>query len=487
MKRFILVSLLAALSYAAYADIQGAKIDNVRLERNGDYMVVDMDIDLQPMKVKSNRALIITPAIANGGDSLNFSSVGVYGRKRYFYYVRDGRSNVTGATERSFRRAKRPDTLVYRSIIPYQEWMEGSYLVLNHTLYGCCNAKVDQQSERMLNQYFTPQPVTEKIYYMPTFVYIKPEAEGVKTREIKGSAFVDFPVNQIVIYPEYRNNTSELRSILATIEQVKDNSDVSITALSIKGYASPEGTYQHNTYLARERTAALMRYVQKLVHLDPKIVSTSYEPEDWEGLREYVESSNLPNRAAILALIDSGREPDNKEWKLKSTYPADYQHLLKNIYPALRHSDYVVEYTVRSYTDIEEIKRVLATAPQNLSLEELYLVANSYESGSDEHHEVFEVAVRMFPEDEIANLNAANSAMQKRDLTAAARYLKRAGNSAEAIYARGAYAALEEDYDTARYLFRQSVKAGLAQGQIAIDEINAFVASINESKPNKTK
>jgi tetratricopeptide (TPR) repeat protein len=323
--------------------------------------------------------------------------------------------------------------------------------------------------------------------FKPVYRYVRPEAEVVKTRSLSGSAFIDFPVSDTKIHPDYRNNSVELTKIFASIDSVKNDKDNTITELSIKGYASPESPYSNNMRLAMGRTQSLKEYVQKLYHFGSTFINTSYEPEDWEGLREYVESSNLPNRAAILALIDSGREPDNKEWKLKSTYPADYQHLLKNIYPALRHSDYVVEYTVRSYTDIEEIKRVLATAPQNLSLEELYLVANSYESGSDEHHEVFEVAVRMFPEDEIANLNAANSAMQKRDLTAAARYLKRAGNSAEAIYARGAYAALEEDYDTARYLFRQSVKAGLAQGQIAIDEINAFVASISESKPNKTK
>lgn len=475
MKRFIFALTALATAFTASADVEGVKTQNVRLERNGDYMVVDMDVDMSDLKVKSNRAVLITPAIVNGKDSLNFASIGVYGRKRYYYYMRDGRSSLTGKTERSFRKAKKPDTVDYHSILPYQEWMEGSHLVLNRSLYGCCNTKVGEQSASLVDKYLTPS--TEKVYYMPTFVYMRPHAETVKTREIKGSAYVDFPVNQIVIYPDYRSNTAELDKILETINSVRDDKDVSITSLSIKGFASPEGTYQHNTYLAKERTAALMAYVQNLYHFDQSIVTTSYEPEDWMGLRKWVVESNIANKQAILDIIDSEREPDRKDWKIKSDYPELYDYLLKHVYPALRHSDYKVEFVVRSYSNVDEIKQVLATAPQKLSLEELYLVANSYESGSDEHHEVFEVAVRMFPSDEVANLNAANSAMQKRDMDAAKRYLSRAGNSPEATYARGAYSAMVEDYDTARTLLKQAEAAGIAQAAVTLKEIETFIAN----------
>jgi outer membrane protein OmpA-like peptidoglycan-associated protein len=475
MKRFIFALTALATAFTATADVEGVKTQNVRLERNGDYMVVDMDVDMSDLTVKSNRAVLITPAIVNGRDSLNFASIGVYGRKRYYYYMRDGKSTLTGKTERSFRKAKRPDTVVYHSILPYQSWMEGSHLVLNRSLYGCCNTKVAEQSAALVNDYKTPS--TEKVYFMPTFVYMRPNAEVVKSREIKGSAFIDFPVNQVVIYPDYRSNSAELEKIMATINSVREDKDVSITSLSIKGFASPEGTYQHNTYLAKERTAALMNYVQNLYHFAPSIVKTNYEPEDWMGLRKYIVESNIENKSAILDIIESEREPDRKEWKIRTQFPEQYAYLLKYVYPALRHSDYKVEYTVRSYSDIEEIKRVLATSPQKLSLEELYLVANSYESGSDNHHEVFEVAVRMFPNDEIANLNAANSAMQKRDMDSAKRYLSRAGNSAEAVYARGAYSAMVEDYQTARTLLKQAEAAGIAQATVTLKEIDTFVAN----------
>lgn len=477
MRRIVFTLFALATYFMALADVEGAKVDNIRLERNGNYMVVEMDVDLSQLKVKSNRAVLLTPAMVNGQDSLNFASVGLYGRQRYFYYVRDGKSTITGKSERSFRPKNRPDTVVYHSILPYQEWMEGAKLVFNRSVYGCCNTKLGSTGEELLGSYFTPvvETVTEKIVYNPTFVYLKPQAEGVKHREVSGQAFVDFPVNQTVIAPDYRNNAVELQKIISTIDNVKDNSDVTITALTVKGYASPEGSYKHNSYLAQKRTEALVNYVQSLEHFEDGIISTSYEAEDWESLRRYVVQSNLKNRESILAIIDSPQEPDVKDRAIRASYPEDYQFLLKFVYPTLRHSDYKVEYTVRSYSNIEDIKQVMATAPQNLSLEEFYLVANSYEPGSDEHHEVFEIAVRMFPNDEIANLNAANSAMQKRDMTAAERYLNRAGDSSEAVYARGAYAALMEDYQRAKTLFKIAEREGVAQASIALVELEPFL------------
>lgn len=127
----------------------------------------------------------------------------------------------------------------------------------------------------------------------------------------------------------------------------------------------------------------------------------------------------MKNRNAILGLIRSELEADTKEKMIKSSYPEDYQFLLKNVYPGLRHSDYVVKYTVRTYTSAEDIRRIMKTQPQKLSLRELYIAAQGLEPGSEEYNEAFEIAVRMFPEDETANLNAANAAMAKGDLKGA--------------------------------------------------------------------
>ena len=212
-------------------------------------------------------------------------------------------------------------------------------------------------------------------------------------------------------------------------------------------------------------------YVQGLYHFPDSLILTSYEPEDWNGLEAYVDSTDLKNRNAILGLIRSELEADTKEKMIKTYYPEDYQFLLKNVYPGLRHSDYVVKYTVRTYTSAEDIRRIMKTQPQKLSLRELYIAAQGLEPGSEEYNEAFEIAVRMFPEDETANLNAANAAMAKGDLKGAARYLKKAGDKGESIYARGVYAALQSDFEKAEKLFTEASNQGIIEAKEALQQI----------------
>ena len=133
--------------------------------------------------------------------------------------------------------------------------------------------------------------------------------------------------------------------------------------------------------------------------------------------------------------------------------------IMKDIYPRLRHSDYTVSYTVRPFS-VEEAKQILRTRPQQLSLLEMYLVAQTMEAGSPEFNEVFDIAVRMFPADPTANLNAACADLQKGDMASAEKRLEKAGNSAEALNARGALAVLKKDYQSARRLFLEAAAAG---------------------------
>ena len=442
--------------------VDGVSVGDLKMERNGEYMVVDMTLNLKKLNVSSNKAVLLTPRLINGKDSLDLQSVGIYGRSRYYFYVRNGESMLTGKDEQSFMASEKPDDIAYHYIVSYSEWMNGAKLSLHRRDYGCCNKLLAEQ-DGVLGRH------TEAFF--PDLVYIRPQAETVKSRSLEGSAFIDFPVDKTVIYPDYRRNTAELGKIQATIDSVRNDRDVTITQVWLKGYASPESPYAHNKELAIGRTEALKRYIQQLYKFEEGVIATDHEPEDWAGLRRYVEQTNLDHRTEILALIDSDMEPDAKEGKIKRTYPEEYRFLLQNCYPALRHTDYRIAYVIRSYSDVEEIKRLMRTQPQKLSLNEFYLAAQAYEPGTDEFSEVFETAVRMFPDDTAANLNAANAAMRRGDNAGAARYLERAGDSPEAIYTRGALAIRMKDYETARKYLKEAKNLGLEQAVITLDEL----------------
>ena len=210
-------------------------------------------------------------------------------------------------------------------------------------------------------------------------------------------------------------------------------------------------------------------HVKRLVNLSDNIFKVTSTPEDWEGLRQAVASGNLDHKQQILDIIDdTDLDPDAREWKIKSTYPQEYRFMLDTYYPALRHSDYVVSYTVRPFS-VEEAKEILRTKPKQLSLEEMYLVAQTYEPGSDEFNEVFQTAVHLYPEDETANLNAACAEIERGDYEAASRYLAKAGNSPYAAHARGVIAMKQGNDDEARRQFTIAAQGGVKEAQQNLD------------------
>lgn len=449
--------------------VNGVSVGELTMEHDGGYMTVEMKLDLADLDVDGNRAVLLTPRLSNGSDSLNLPSVGIYGRRRYYFYMRNGESMLTGKDELSYMASEKPDVIAYHNILPYAAWMNGAVLSLHRSDYGCCNTLIAEEDGR-LGRY---------AIFSPNLLYVRPQAEAVKVRSLEGSAFIDFPVDMTAIYPDYRRNTAELGKIHATIDSVQSDRDITITQVWLKGYASPEGSYKHNTDLAIGRTAALKKHIGQLYNFADSTILTDHDPEDWDGLRRYVEKSDLAHRTEILALIDSEMNPDAKEAKIKRTYPEEYRFLLRNCYPSLRHTDYRIAYNIRTYSDVAEIILVMDESPQKLSLNEFYLAAGEYEPGSEKWCEVFETAVRMYPDDETANLNAANAAMARGDLKRVERYLSKSGTRGETTYAKGVLAALSKEYDKAATLFKEALNAGITEAEDALRQLSELT---NQSK-----
>ena len=442
----------------------GLSVVDVTIKRNDELMSLGMCMKLADFEMHGDRAAVFAPVLVNGTDSLVLNPVGLYSRMRYLQYLRSGERALGGENETSYRYGNRPETENYVQTVPYAEWMNGATLYMRRCDYGCCRMLLDEQ--------YAPLAGWRELAYTPVFHYVTPKAEQVKMRELSGRAYIDFPVNRTELYPDYRKNLTELAKIIATIDSVRNDKDVTVRRITIKGWASPESPWENNTRLAKGRTATLKQYVPNLYHFPEGFIETDYYPEDWIGLRAFVETSGLEHKQEILALIDDDTlAPDPKEDKLKKTYPEEYKFLLATVYPGLRHSDYTIEYTIRQFSNPEEIRRVMKTAPQKLSLEEMFVLAQSLEAGSNEFNEVFETAVRMYPNDETANLNAACSAMQRRDLQNAERYLAKAGSSDAAVYARGIYAMLTDDFDRAVKLYG-SVADRMPEAAEALKAIN---------------
>ena len=296
----------------------------------------------------------------------------------------------------------------------------------------------------------------------PVLAYITPVAETEKHRAEVGTAYLDFQVGKSEILPDFRNNASELDKINSTIRSVTSDKNITPKGILLKGYASPEGSYASNDRLSDNRVKALREYIRSKNDFPMSFFTLENEPEDWAGFKAQAEADqDMPARNEVLDIINSDLQPDQKEAKLRALKGgAAFSYVLKNIFPSLRRSEYRIDYTVREFT-VEEGREIIKTRPQQLSLSEMFAVANSYETGSKDYNDVFEIAVRMYSSDPVANLNAANISIGKGDYAAAKNYLAKAGDSAEAIHARGVLKLIEGDLDGAEVLLKKAKDAGV--------------------------
>lgn len=309
-----------------------------------------------------------------------------------------------------------------------------------------------------------------RIAYEPQFqvCFFAPQRE-VKQRRMQGQAYLDFQVGRSVIIPTFRRNPEELAKIREAVTQVRGNTDASITGLFVEGYASPEGSYATNERLARERALALKDYMSQTFGLPDHLFKVNSVAEDWEGLKMLVEQSRMPQREQVLAIIDSDDSYDRKEQRLKALGGA-YRTLLNEMFPQLRRVEYQIDYSLKEYS-IEESMALITRDPGNLSQRELFLVAGTYETGSDAFNEVFDLILRQYPEDTVANINAAGVMLLRGEDNTAKRYLDKAGEDPRALNNLGVYYLKTGDLDRAETLFNQAAAQGVPEAAHNLGEV----------------
>jgi hypothetical protein len=268
-----------------------------------------------------------------------------------------------------------------------------------------------------------PQPL---IVYYPTLVssFIIPPVEDPKIRNEVGSVYLEFAVNNVAINPTFRNNASELERLHAQLREVLRDPDSEIRSINIVGYSSIEGSYASNLTLSERRVVSLKNHIRTIHGLADNLFTVRGAGEDWTTLDSLVAASSMPERFNILEIIRSTDIFDGRErglMDLASGRP--YRQMMTDFFPYLRRADYTLHYVVLPFT-VEKGKEVFKTRPSNLSLNEMFLISQTYEPRSPEHNELFETAARLFPGNDIANLNAAAAALDRRDVALAAHYLQ---------------------------------------------------------------
>jgi tetratricopeptide (TPR) repeat protein len=471
----ILCSCLAFSAQAATTNKGCVTVDVTTFAQKGGEVLVNMNINAAPRSIDSRQSLTVTPMLVTENNEYQLPVVIFNGRNRQHALERAvAMNNVSdnGGVYKIVEVNKHTSTNVnYQISIPYTLWMQNAALVIEEDLCNCGGLR-GNKSKSIASEALVLEFVPHQIE--PSITFIIPEVEQTKNRNATGQAYLNYKDGKSKIVPDFKNNRAELNKIDTLVLNTKNDPNASIQSIHIKGYASPEGNFAFNERLSKERAIAMKLYMQSKYGFSSTSIETTWFGEDWEGLRKLVEASDLSNKEAILAIINSSSKPDAKDRELKALdRGVTYKMLYDEFYPKLRRSDYVVDYIVKGFT-VEEGIVLINTQPDHLSLNELFLIANTYPKGSDKYNNVFNIAVKQFPNDPTANINAAAIALDKKDKEKARYHLMRFTKHPDAWNNLGILYLLDGDTDTASQYFQKAKDKGEEEAILNIEQLKLY-------------
>ena len=451
------------------------------MKQEGDSLLINMDIDMTTMDLKTNHAQILTPVVGIDNEEIELPKVMIQGVARNKAFARELELNDYSYSEfmnnLPYAIVKPKGMLNYSISIPFEPWMTDAFLDVEEDLCGCGDQTKIARSR--IFEGLTIDIIAEPVYRVrPQLVYIQPEVEAIKRRQEIGNAYLDFPRGQNEIYPNFGNNPVELAKIDKMIRTIATNKDITVQRVYMVGYASPESSVKFNTELSRARAESLMRYFMNNSTIPANMYETRTGGEDWNGFRILLEDFPVSNKPEIFRIMNTIADLDEREKAISKVADGrPYKIIYDELYPKLRRVVCEINYTVRDFS-LEEAKENIDIAPQLLSLNEMYIVANTYEVGSPAFLKVFEVARSEFPNDPVANLNGAAASLAKNNLRDAERFLKLSDPST-AAYANnmGVFYLLTGNYREAERLLKRAESMGVKSATANLRELQKKAAN----------
>lgn len=476
MKKINFYILFIALFFSVsnlYSQVNSNRVvraDQVKASKEGDNVIISMNLNLRDLDLGSQEMIIVTPVV-NSTDNMyshSFQPIVITGGTREKALHRAmNLDNYRFEIEPRLimRHHKNSDQNVPLTLnIPYQDWLRDATLSLDEYVIGCACENLWDTRYPVLTPLLPP-------LFIPNFQYsyITPPVEPVKQRSETHSAHLNFIVGKYNILRDFKDNARVLDEVDKIISEIRNDKDLSVTDFTITGYASPEGNPQSNMKLSENRARSFVSYLVDRYSIPSNTVITNWKGEDWDGLRKIVQGLNISDKSEVLAILDEPNVATRKRRLQQFSGGETYRMLLRDHYPKLRRNDYTISYVARNFT-IEEAKELIRTKPQHLSQNEMFLVANTYPKDSKEFKEIFDIAIRIYPDSPISQINAATLEVERGAYDTAIRKLE-IMNTPEAWNNLGIAYAMKKDYERARQYFERAASAGLGAASINRNQI----------------
>ena len=192
---------------------------------------------------------------------------------------------------------------------------------------------------------------------------------------------IHYAINSADAVMGFEDNGEVLAQLDNFFNEMKKDSLVHISKISVMGYASPDGTTQFNGTLAQERAKELSAMLAKRYGLQDYNIAISSQVEPWSATTDAIEHSSLNNRNDLVRIVNSNEAPMTIDHKLKRENSA-WDWLKSDVLPDMRKATVTIAYTKDQVTDKREYKPVTSN-PKEVVIVEEYIV----EDKAHKHHE----------------------------------------------------------------------------------------------------
>lgn len=339
-------------------------------------------------KLTKNDRLIVRPFLCGAdGQEMALPAFEFDGKQSKKYFDRKA---VLDKTERSEVYAP-GDTAHYSCTVDVEPWMRRSELtlVLRREVENCCDLRPLQDEALGSTRFVAPrfEPVVPHIsvaeliakrepVLVPMSEY-RPFNPDVPLRRMKDALYVHFTVGKSELRKDYRENRNTLDRILDMVKRIEADSLSSVKKIRIVGLASPEGAYDLNVRLSRNRAQALKDY---LVKNGVQLPDSTYEliagGEAWADLRDVLQESHLEGRDELLKIIDETPDLNRRETLIRQHNGGkSYRYLTQSVFVDQRNSGYIqVYYEAVPDAAAEKINRAAALTREGKGAEAVTLI-----------------------------------------------------------------------------------------------------------------
>lgn len=362
IKKQLILALAISLSSTVFAAkvLPNVNVTNVSMtvvEKQTKNVTVSFDAIVT--QLKSRDKLTLTPTMTGHGHSLELTTITVAGKRKMAAQKRSKKQEPTNTITGNVNQ-----NIKYQTTIPYQSWMNVVSINAKTTLgtRGDKTKTLDPLSlanDKIINYDIKPKLNTANIkpksseflqlsaraYFLHNISEYEYHQDIFKRDRQNTALTIMFKQGKTQIDPAYNDNSQILTKINDIFNLVKSDPDVVVKKIIISGHASPEGPLAKNSTIAQKRVDVIKQYIVQHAKCDPNVFEVVNYAEDWDGLTQLIQESNMPWKTKALDIIKkypikAGRE--TQLMKLNRGNP--YRYMLANFFPKLRNAGYIQVY-----------------------------------------------------------------------------------------------------------------------------------------------